>query len=99
MNIYEEARRRILEASTHEIHVKAVSERLKELNKQRVAKYARSEKGRESNKRRGKRYRTRHYERLVEYHKEWKANFEKAHGMKYGTYRYRVKHGLPVVTK
>jgi len=99
MNIYEEARRRILEPSHIEAPIKAVSERSKALACKRVSKYSRTEKGRAANARRCHRYYLKNKGRIREYLKEWLAAFEKEHGMKYATYRYRMKHGLPVVTK
>lgn len=96
MNIYEEARRRILETGSLNVPKKAVSETQKASNRKRVAKYARTEKGRASNSRRCRKYRSKSKDRLADYFREWNDAFERERGIKYCTYRYRVRHGLPV---
>lgn len=99
MNIYEEARRRILETGSTNVPKKAVSETQKASNRKRVAKYARTEKGRASNARRCRKYRSKSKDRLADYFREWNDAFEREHGIKYCTYRYRVRHGLPVTER
>ena len=95
MNIYEEARRRTAELEEMKAaKEKAVTERSRDLARKRVSKYARTEKGRQSNARRCRKYREKNRSRLNDYNREWHEAFEKEHGMKYGKFRYRLKHGL-----
>lgn len=101
IDIYAEARSRsaliaqsLVDALFEEAARKA--ERERELGRARSKKYARTEKGKNTNARKCKRYQLKHRKEIIAYVKRWQEDFFKRYGMKYGTYLYRKKHGIPV---
>lgn len=88
MDIFAEARKRTLEHAESS----AKTERKPDYTRQR--KYASTPKGKATNSRKCSTYYKKHRDELIKYNKNWLENFERTHGVKYGTYRYRKKHGL-----
>ena len=103
IDIYDEARRRsalIAQSPVDALLVEAAkkAERERALGRARSKKYARTEKGKKTNARKCKRYQQKHRKEINAYVKRWQEDFFKRYGMKYGTYLYRKKNGLPVPT-
>ena len=96
MDIYEEARKRIeTKAQAFQDFNMTKKEHEKRLNRLRVKKYSLTPKGRESNARRCKRYQKKHQDKILNYVMKWQDDFFQRHGVKYGTYRARVRRGIP----
>lgn len=88
MDIFAEARKRTLE------HADSVEKAERKPDYTRQRKYASTPKGKATNSRKCRTYRGKHRDELALYNKKWMEDFELTHGVKYGTYRYRRKHGL-----
>lgn len=88
MDIFAEARKRTLE------HADSVEKAESKPDYTRQRKYASTPKGKATNSRKCSTYRGKHRDELALYNKKWMEDFERTHGVKYGTYRYRRKHGL-----
>lgn len=103
VDIYAEARRRsalVAESAVDTLLVESAkkTERERKLGRARSKKYAQTEKGKKTNARKCKRYQQKHRKEISAYVKRWQEDFFKRYCMKYGTYLYRKKHGLPVPT-
>ena len=103
VDIYAEARRRsslIAQSPADSILVESAKKtaRERELGRARSKKYAQTEKGKKTNARKCKRYQLKHRDEINAYVKRWQEDFFNRYGMKYGTFLYRKKHGLPVPT-
>ena len=105
IDIYAEARRRSALASVSAVDTMlgATCERAmekreheRELARRRSKRYRNTPKGKAANNRKCKTYQRKHRQKVTAYVRRWQESFEKRTGMKYGTYRYRIKHGLPV---
>ena len=59
-------------------------------------KYARTEKGKETNRRKCKEWQKAHPGKVKLYVDNFRKKFFEKYGMKYCTYMYRLKRGLPV---
>lgn len=88
MDIFAEARKRTLE------HAESVEKAERKPDYTRQRKYASTPKGKATNSRKCRKYRGKHRDDLAAYNKKWMEEFERTHGVKYGTYRYRRKRGL-----
>lgn len=88
MDIFAEARKRTLE------HADSVEKAERKPDYTRQRKYASTPKGKATNSRKCRTYRGKHRDELALYNKKWMEEFERTHGVKYGTYRYRRKRGL-----
>lgn len=105
IDIYAEARRRsalasintMLGATSAEMCERAMEKREheRELSRRRSKRYSNTPKGKAANNRKCKTYQRKHRQKVTAYVRRWQESFEKRTGMKYGTYRYRIKHGLP----
>lgn len=111
IDIYAEARRRSALASVSAVDTlfgasstgkrerdMEKKEHERELSRNRSKRYRNTPKGKAANNRKCKTYQRKHRQKVTEYVRRWQDAFEKRTGMKYGTYRYRIKHGLPVPT-
>lgn len=106
IDIYAEARRRsalasvdtLLGATSAEMRERAMEKREheRELARRRSKRYSNTPNGKIANWRKCKTYQRKHRQKVAAYVRRWQESFEKRTGMKYGTYRYRIKHGLPV---
>lgn len=106
IDIYSEARRRsalasvdsLLGATSAEMRERAMEKREheRELARRRSKRYSNTPKGKIANGRKCKTYQRNHRQKVSEYVRRWQESFEIRMRMKYGTYRYRIKHGLPV---
>ena len=109
IDIYTEARRRsalasvsavdtMLGATSAEMRERAMEKREHErqLARRRSRRYSKTPKGKIANGSKCKTYQRKHRQKVSAYVMRWKESFEKRTGMKYGTYRYRIRHGLPV---
>lgn len=109
IDIYTEARRRsalasvsavdtMLGATSAEMRERAMEKREheRELARRRSMRYRNTPKGKAANNRKCKTYQRKHRQKVSAYVRRWQESFEKRTGMKYGTYRYRIRHGLPV---
>lgn len=88
MDIIAEARKRTLE------HAESGEKAERKPDNTRQRKYASTTKGKAANSRKCRTYRDKNRDKLRDYLKTWMEEFERTHGVKYGTYRYRRKHGL-----
>lgn len=88
MDIFAEARKRTLE------HAESGEKTERKPDYTRQRKYASTPKGKATNSRKCRTYRGKNRDKLRDYLKTWMEEFERTHGIKYGTYRYRRKHGI-----
>ena len=88
MDILAEARKRTLE------HAESGENTERKPDYTRQMKYASTPKGKATNSRKCRTYRSKNRDKLIAYNRKWMEEFERTHGVKYGTYRYRRKHGL-----
>lgn len=111
IDIYTEASRRsalasvsavdtMLGATSAEMRERAMKKREHErkLARRRSERYRNTPKGKIANNRKCKTYQRKNRKKVSAYVRRWQESFEQRTGMKYGTYRYRIKHGLPVPT-
>lgn len=92
-DIYAEARRRLVEPANIP---KAGKSKCTESEKAASRRYSKTEKGKAANHKKCCNWQKSHPEEVYEYVVKFRAKFEAEHGMKYGTYLYRKKHGLEI---
>ena len=104
IDVYTEARRRSTIASEMAVETlfgmshHSRTEHEKAQARVNSARYARTEKGKKTNVKKCRTYQRMHPDKVYGYVKKWRKKFEEKYCMKYVTYLYRKRHGLPVPT-
>ena len=99
MDIYKIARERAakdLEAAIAPSPVKHTGEATKARRRDKMARYRATPSGSRKNAENCHRWYVAHKDEATAYMKRWKKEFFEMYGMKYDTYNYRLKRGLPV---
>lgn len=91
-----EATGTMLEEAFHGRPKKEKSERRKALDYARYKRYRQSPKGKKANARKCKKWQDKHRRLMTERAKKFKDKFFARCGIKYGTFLYRRKKGLPL---
>lgn len=96
IDIYAEARRRLLREGTPAVNPGSSAETKRAASRAASRRYSKTEKGKAANHNKCKTWQKAHPKEVYGYVQKFRANFEALYGMKYGTYLYRKKRGLEV---